>query len=72
MKNREKMQKFTQLYTEPVIRQLFMNNTHKEEDILRDRWKKYRQDIFSDEHVLGLMQENMEYMQGTGRSGGIL
>lgn len=56
----------TQLYTEPVIRQLFMNNTHKEGDILRDRWKKYRQDIFSDEHVLGLMQENMEYMQGTG------
>lgn len=56
----------TQLYTEPVIRQLFMNNTHKEEDILRDRWKEYRQDIFSDEHVLGLMQENMEYMQGTG------
>ncbi len=59
----------TQLYTEPVIRQLFMNNTHGEEDILRDRWKEYRQDIFSDEHILGLMQENMEYMQKTGAFG---
>lgn len=59
----------TQLYTEPVIRQLFMNNTHGEEDILRDKWKEYRQDIFSDEHILGLMQENMEYMQGTGAFG---
>lgn len=58
-----------QLYTEPVIRQLFMNNTHGEEDILRDRWKEYRQDIFSDEHILGLMQENMEYMQKTGAFG---
>lgn len=56
----------TQLYTEPVIRQLFMNNTHGEEDILKSRWAAYRQDIFSDEHVLGLMRENMEYMQKTG------
>lgn len=59
----------TQLYTEPVIRQLFMNNTHGEEDILKDKWKEYRQDIFSDGHILGLMQENMEYMQGTGAFG---
>lgn len=59
----------TQLYTEPVIRQLFMNNTHGEEDILKDKWKEYRQDIFSDEHILGLMQENMEYMQKTGAFG---
>lgn len=59
----------TQLYTEPVIRQLFMNNTHGEEDILKDKWEEYRQDIFSDEHILGLMQENMEYMQKTGAFG---
>lgn len=56
----------TQLYTEPVIRQLFLNNTHGEEDKLKDKWKEYRQDIFSDEHVLGLMRENMDYMQRTG------
>ncbi len=56
----------TKLYTEPVIRQLFMNNTHGEEDILKDRWKEYRQDILSDEHVLGLMRENMAYMQRSG------
>lgn len=56
----------TQLYTEPVTRQLFMNNTHGEEDMLKDKWKEYRQDIFSDEHILGLMQENMDYMQRTG------
>lgn len=56
----------TQVYTEPVIRQLFMNNTHGEEDILKDKWKEYREDIFSDEHILGLMQENMDYMQRTG------
>lgn len=56
----------TQLYTEPVIRQLFMNNTHGEEDILREKWRKYRQGVFSDGHVLGLMRENMEYMQRTG------
>ena len=55
-----------QLYTEPVIRQLFMNNAHGEEDVLREKWQDYRQDIFSDGHVLGLMQENMEYMQKTG------
>lgn len=56
----------TQLYTEPVIRQLFLNNTHGEEDKLKDKWKEYRQDIFSDEHILGLMRENMDYMQRTG------
>lgn len=56
----------TQLYTEPVIRQLFMNNTHGEEDVLKEKWRDYRQDIFSDEHVLGLMQKNMEYMLSTG------
>lgn len=56
----------TQFYTEPVIRQLFMNNTHGEGDILKDRWNEYRQDIFSDGHILGLMEENMEYMQRTG------
>jgi len=56
----------SQLYTEPVIRQLFMNNTHGEEDLLKEKWQNYREDIFSDEHVLGLMRENMEYMLKTG------
>ena len=56
----------TQFYTEPVIRQLFMNNTHGEEDVLKEKWRNYRGDIFSDEHILGLMQENMEYIQKSG------
>lgn len=54
------------IYVEPVIQQLFINNTHGEWDVLKKKWKAYRQDILSDEHILGLMQENMEYMEKTG------
>lgn len=54
------------IYTEGVTRQLFINNEHGEKDRLIEKWENYRQNILSDEHIFGIMQDNMDYLVSSG------
>lgn len=53
-------------YVEPVLEQLFRSSPKGEADVLRERWSTYREDILSTEHITGLLQNNMDYLQDTG------
>ena len=56
----------TVIYSEGVTRQLFINNEQGERDRLLERWETYRQSILSDEHILDIMQQNMDYLVSSG------
>lgn len=54
------------IYTEGVTRQLILNDEHGEKKMLLDKWTEYRRTILSDEHILSMMQQNMDYLLATG------
>lgn len=56
-------------YAEPVQEQLFRSSYNGEADVLKERWMRYRADILRTEHITGLLQDNMDYLQETGAFG---
>lgn len=56
-------------YVEPMLEQIFRSSENEEAEVLKERWKKYRQGILKTESITGLMQDNMDYMIETGAFG---
>lgn len=56
----------TVIYEEPYIRQLFDENINGANDILKERYAGYRKSILSDEHIISIMEENMNLLVESG------
>lgn len=56
----------TIIYAESCIRQLFDENIYGADDLLKQRYLTYRQDILSDEHIISVMEENMALLVNSG------
>lgn len=56
----------TIIYAEPCIKQLFDENIYGANDLLKERYLTYRTDILSDEHIISIMEENMNLLVQSG------
>lgn len=56
----------TIIYAEPCIEQLFNENINGARDILRERYLTYRENILSEEHIISVMEENMNLLVQSG------
>ncbi len=56
----------TVIYVEPCIRQLFDENIYGADDLLKQRYLAYRADILSEDHIIAVMEENMNLLIQSG------
>lgn len=56
----------TVIYVEPCIKQLFDENIYGANDLLKARYLSYRADILSEEHIISVMEENMNLLVQSG------
>ena len=56
----------TVIYAESCIRQLFDENIYGANDLLKQRYLTYRQDILTEEHIISIMEENIALLVDSG------
>ena len=56
----------TIIYVEPCIKQLFDENIYGANDLLKERYLAYRADILSEDHIISIMEENMNLLIQSG------
>ena len=56
-------------YVEPVLEEYFRQNVDGSADLLKAKWKNYRETILSTENILQTMQSNRDYLVETGAFG---
>lgn len=54
------------IYADPCIRQLFEENINGANELLKARYLEYRKSILSEEHIISIMEENMNLIVNSG------